>query len=382
MLYHGFWGITAAVLIETFLVLFVKTYHFDKAQISRGVLVYHWLIGLLLIILWRILFSVNIKKLHLSKSRLLIVGCGEIGKNLMTEINAYSELGHEVIGFVDDDIDDGESGIHVLGKTSDLPDIVEKNDIDEIIIASSKANRSDLINLINLCKNIPVILRILPDLYEILIGDVEVEQIAGIPLIEIKSERFAKTKSIMKRIIDIVVSVIIVLVTTPLWLIIAFAIKCQSKGTVLYKQKRVGKNGKEFTLFKFRTMVQGAEKNGPTFSFHNDPRVTKVGRFLRRCYLDELPQIWNVIKGDMSLVGPRPERPVFVQQFKEECPYYEMRLKVKPGITGLAQIHGYYDTSVANKLRYDVFYINNMSLLLDLKILFLTLKVALTGRRA
>jgi exopolysaccharide biosynthesis polyprenyl glycosylphosphotransferase len=189
---------------------------------------------------------------------------------------------------------------------------------------------------------------------------------------------------VVKRLIDIVVSLIVLVTGLPLWILIAILIKIDSRGPVIYKQERVGKDGKIFTLYKFRSMYENAEAlTGPTWAMKNDPRVTRVGKILRKLHLDEIPQFVNVLKGDMSLIGPRPERPVFVEKLSKEIPLYRRRLKVKPGITGWAQVKYKYDESIEDvkkKLQYDLFYIENMSLRMDLKIIAYTILHILSGK--
>lgn len=220
---------------------------------------------------------------------------------------------------------------------------------------------------------------IIPDLYEVLLSKTRVTRIDDTPVFELVDLNLSRDQKILKRTFDIVASFLGLLVLSPLMVIVALLIKLTSEGPVFYYQERVGEHGKTFKVCKFRTMIKDAEKyTGPVLATENDPRITPVGRILRAFRIDEIPQLFNVLKGEMSLVGPRPERPVFVKQFKEENPYYKYRHLVKPGITGLAQVLAKYKTSPDDKLRYDLYYIRNYSFLWDLRILLLTIKAVLT----
>ena len=227
-------------------------------------------------------------------------------------------------------------------------------------------------------------LKIVPDLYEILSGQARTSQIYGMPLIDIMPELMPEWEKKLKRLLDVIASFIILIITLPVIIIAAIAIKLESKGPIFFKQERSGMNGAKFRIIKFRSMYEDAEKHtGPIWSSKDDPRVTRVGKIIRRVRIDELPQMINVLKGEMSLVGPRPERPFFVEKLAQEIPYYKRRLKVRPGITGWAQVKHKYDESVEDvkiKLRYDLFYIENMSLRMDFKIIVRTIFVVLFGQ--
>ena len=238
-----------------------------------------------------------------------------------------------------------------------------------------------LLYVIGACNSHTVGLKIIPDLYDIISGQARTNQIYGFPLIEIMPELMQPWEHAVKRGIDIVVSFIILFFGLPLWLLVIVAIKLESKGSVFYIQERVGKDEKLFHIVKFRSMNVDAESaSGPVWAYKKDPRITRVGRLLRRSRIDEIPQLINVLDGDMSLVGPRPERPFFVEQLSKEIPLYKRRLKVRPGITGWAQVKHKYDENiddVRKKVQYDLSYIENMSLRMDLKILLSTISVVL-----
>ncbi len=353
----------------------------EKAfQISRYVLLLNFVLSWIGAFSWRILYLKRRRRWAYDRTRILIVGAGELGESIQRDIQQYSRLGHEVAGLVDDDIECRSNGAPIIGRMRNLPDLVKEHQVQEIIVTSRQANRQELLNIISDCQATGCKVRLLPELYEVIIGHVEIGQVAGVPLITLEPERAYEWGFFVKRTMDIMVSTGSLILLSPVFLIIAIAIKATSEGPVFYRQRRVGKEGKIFVVYKFRTMLKDAETNsGPVLSWEEDPRVTRIGRFLRRWHLDETPQFYNVLKGDMSLVGPRPERPHFAEKHKKNIPAYMMRESIRPGMTGLAQIHGFYNSPVEHKLRYDLAYIHNMSLLLDMKILFLTLRVTLSG---
>lgn len=347
----------------------------ETFQISRYILILNFLLSWVGAAGWRVLYLKRRRKWAYDETRMLIVGTGKLAESVHRDLEQYSRLGHKVVGLIDDDVEDAPDDAPVLGKMENLIHIVNQHDIDEIIVTSQKANRNELLQIISACQATGCKVRLLPEMYEVTIGKVEVGQVAGIPLITMNAEPLSEWGFFVKRIFDITVSSCMLILFSPLMFIIAIAIRRDSKGPAFYRQERVGKHGNHFIINKFRTMKIDAEEQGPTLATEDDPRATNFGQFLRRWHLDELPQLINVLKGDMSLVGPRPERPHFVEQFEKEIPAYRLRLRIRPGITGLGQIHGFYHSPIEHKLRYDLAYINNISFLLDLKILILTLRV-------
>ena len=296
-------------------------------------------------------------------------------------------LGLDVCGYLavkDENVGKEYGEVKVLDTYKNVKKLLKEKNVSEIILALETHEADVLMNVVADCELEDVSIKIIPDLYEIISGQARTSQIYGFPLIDIMPQLMPEWEKKIKRILDIFISFILLILTLPVTVGTAIAIKINSKGPVFYKQDRSGLNGKTFNIIKFRSMVQDAEsKSGPIWSTKDDPRITTVGAFIRRVRIDEIPQMWNVLKGDMSLVGPRPERPYFVEQLSKEIPLYKRRLKVRPGITGWAQVKHKYDETVEDvktKLRYDLFYIENMSLRNDLKILFRTIFVVLFGK--
>ncbi len=313
----------------------------------------------------------------------VIIGWNDRARELAEKIKQFPALGYRLVGFVGlSKKEKGEShkGLQVLAGIRDLDKIVKKHTVEEVIIAGSKKHK-DVLNIIAQCEDLPVHIKIEPDLYGIVMGQARTHQIYGFPLIEIQPQLMLPWERQVKRIIDISFSLVSLILLSPIFVITAILIKLESRGPVYFKQKRVGKNGRIFTIYKFRSMVTDAEKmTGPVWADKKDPRITRVGRIIRKLRVDEFPQLFNVLNGDMSLVGPRPERPYFVDRLKREYPFYTRRLRVQPGVTGWAQVKGKYDTTIENvreKLEYDLYYIENMSLRLDFRIMLFTIYVML-----
>ena len=317
----------------------------------------------------------------------LIVGWAEKAKNLFDMVEQHPALGYKVIGFVPvgaPEAAESYRGIPLVGSIVELPALIDRHNVREVLIALDSTEHDRMLDVIAACNSTPVNLKIIPDLYDIISGQARTNQIYGFPLIEIMPEIMQPWERAVKRGIDIAVSLVVLAVGMPVWIIVACAIKLDSKGPVFYTQGRVGKDGKHFRIVKFRSMDKDAEEDsGPVWAEKQDPRVTRVGRIIRNLRLDEIPQFINVLDGNMSLVGPRPERPFFVDQLSKEIPLYKRRLKVRPGITGWAQVKHKYDESiddVRKKVEYDLYYIENMTLRMDLKILLNTIFVVLLGK--
>jgi exopolysaccharide biosynthesis polyprenyl glycosylphosphotransferase len=373
-----------------FFVIFVDDYVHGVSSTSRFVIFIYWGLFLLYVAIGRLMvrsIQRNLLIKGIGRRHTIIIGCGQKAINIFRQIKTHRALGLDVIGFLKTD---SKTEVHlidnieVLGMVDHLEEIVDEYEIKEVVIAIEDNSQQIMLDIIAGAMNRNVGLKIVPDLYEILSGQARTIQLYGFPLIDINPQLLSEWERTAKRIIDVVVSFFILIFTSPVLLAVAAAIKIDSKGPVFFSQERCGLDGEEFKMIKFRSMYQDAEKKtGPVWSQKDDPRITKVGRFIRKVRLDEIPQMINVLKGEMSLVGPRPERPYFVEKLSKEIPYYKRRLKVRPGITGWAQVKHKYDETIEDvktKLKYDLFYIENISLRTDMKILFRTVFVVLFGK--
>jgi Undecaprenyl-phosphate glucose phosphotransferase len=311
--------------------------------------------------------------------RILIAGSGELGRLVADKILDHRELGYQIVGFVDDRAITGDHlgyrGLPLLGATTEAAEIAAREGIDHLYVALPPEQHVQMLQLIESTSRECVDVKVVPDLLQVIALRARLEDLDGIPVININDVPLQGFNSIVKRAIDVAISGAALLVLViPFW-IIAALVKLTSRGNVFYRQERMGLDGKPFMIYKFRSMYDDAEaETGPVFASEQDPRRTPLGKLLRRSNIDELPQLWNVLKGDMSIVGPRPERPLFVAQFKDKIPQYMLRHKVKAGITGWAQVNGWRgNTSIEKRIEYDLYYIENWSVRLDLKIMWLTL---------
>jgi exopolysaccharide biosynthesis polyprenyl glycosylphosphotransferase len=332
-------------------------------------------------------FQRNLLIKGFGRKNAIIVGFNENAKDVQDQLKQHPALGLDVVGYIKAHLNSDNSeynGIKTIGTIEDLQEIIDRFNAKEVIIALDREDKDALVEIIAKCEPKNVGLKIVPDLYEILSGQARTSQIYGIPLIDIMPQLMPEWEKKLKRLMDIGISLTALIISSPVLFMTTILIKLESEGKVFYKQERCGINGNPFKIIKFRSMRSDAEKlTGPVWSQKDDPRITKVGKFIRRTRIDELPQIINVLKGEMSIVGPRPERPFFVEKLSQEIPYYKRRLKVRPGITGWAQVKHKYDETIEDvkiKLRYDLFYIENMSLRMDFKILFRTVFVMILGK--
>ena len=372
-------GLLLSRLIEGFVIIYFVFYVERGYQVSRMVLLVEPLLAGLGSIGWRCAYLSRRRRWAYDLARTAIVAQGEDILRVAKGLRVGENTGHQVVGYVGGT--NGHKGLpRHLGAVTDLERILERHEIDEVIIAGESATRVDLLNLIATCQAMEIQVRLLPELYEYTIGKVDISQVDDLPLISVNQEPLSDWTKFWKRAEDLIVAGLGLIALLAMLPFVGTAIALSGPGGIFYRQRRVGKHGEAFELIKFRTMVEGAEAvTGPTLSPVNDPRVTTVGKWLRRFHLDELPQVLNILRGEMSVVGPRPERPELYEAILAELPAYRLRLSVQPGLTGLAQVHGFYDTSAEEKLRYDLAYLSNVSVLLDLRVIWLTLRASLAG---
>lgn len=373
-----------------FFLIFIDDFSHGVSSANRFLILVYWGLFIFFVGTGRLFvrsFQRNLLIKGIGRKKAIIVGYNEKGMNIHDEIEKHKALGLDVIGYAavkDENIGKEHLNKKVLDSATKLDVLIDIYNINEVIISLPVKQHELLLDIIAKCDSKNVGIKIVPDLYEVLSGQAKTMQIYGFPLIDIMPQLMPEWEKKIKRLIDILVSFVIGLITLPITIFTAIAIRLDSKGPILFTQERCGLNGEVFKVYKFRSMREDAEKiSGPVWSSKDDPRVTKVGKFIRKVRIDELPQMINVLKGEMSLVGPRPERPFFVEKLAEEIPLYKRRLKVKPGLTGWAQVKHKYDESIEDvktKLRYDLFYIENMSLRMDFKILFRTIFVVLFGK--
>ncbi len=399
--------VTVGVLVLVF-GIFINTL---QAGASASIIFFYWASVLGLAAVGRILVRSAQKALILrgyGTHKALVVGWSDQVERLYKDVARYPAAGLQIVGAIrlgqkgEAQVSavveqeayplSGGDGAEVLAPEARavdvhaidaLPRLIDDLEVQDVLIALGSEDHKELAEVLRLCDGKAVSLKLVPDFYLVIGGMARTEHIYGLPLIEVLPVPMPAWEQSTKRLIDLFASFAVLVVGLPLWLVVGLLVRLTSPGPAIYRQQRVGKQGRVFTMYKFRTMRQDAEAHtGPVWATEDDPRYTKIGRWLRKTRLDEIPQLWNVLKSDMSLVGPRPERPFFVEKLAKEIPLYNRRHRIKPGITGWAQVMWRYDTSledVQQKVKYDLFYIENMSLRMDFKILFRTIRTALMG---
>lgn len=316
----------------------------------------------------------------------LIVGDNQKALNLYNEIlNEKFKQGYLLKGFVSAKSEEGllSDKLTHLGTYEELPEIIEKYEIEEVILAIESTNHADIIRVNNLLEGENIILKIIPDIYDMLSGSVKMQNVMGTALIEIKPNILPQWQKVVKRLSDIIIAIIVMILLFPLYLGLIIAVRFSSEGPVFFKQIRIGLHGKPFYIYKFRSMYTNAEAAGPMLAKEDDKRVTPIGKVLRKYRMDELPQFFNVLIGDMSLVGPRPERKFFIDQIVKIAPHYKQLHRVRPGITSWGQVkYGYAENveEMVERLKFDILYIENISLAVDVRIVIYTVKIILQGR--
>jgi Undecaprenyl-phosphate glucose phosphotransferase len=383
-----FVGSILASILGLVALLYYQAYYVPDELLAEGT--YHeasrWLVALFLV--------VNVALTYLSREvvrellerrwkagiglkRVLIAGAGDLGRMVADKVLQHRELGFHVVGFVDDRAAGdhiGYRGLPLLGTLGDTDEIIRREKIDHVYVALPLEEHVKMLGIVEATNREGVDVHVVPDLLQFIALRARLENLDGVPIISLNDVPLRGFNSLLKRVIDVAISGTALLGLAVPFLLIALLIRRGSRGPVFYTQERMGLDGKAFHVYKFRSMYVGAEDDtGPVWARDDDPRCTPVGKWLRKLDLDELPQLWNVLRGDMSIVGPRPERPYFVEQFKHRIPQYMLRHKVKAGITGWAQVNGWRgNTSLEKRIEYDLYYIENWSVGLDLKIMWLT----------
>jgi len=372
-----------------FVILAIIYFVWPGAMIGRWVAFLSIIFLILFVVSWRFLYAYVILRRFFSEKTLLL-GDGDLAKGLLQEIKRRGDTGYDICYVVWQEngrYDAGHlEGVPVKYGFEHLRDLAAAAHVSNIIVALDQKRGVMPYNELLTCKMKGINVIDGESFYERITGKLLVEKIRPSWLVFSDGFRKSATARLVKRTTDLIFSVVISVLALPLFAVVALAVKLDSKGPVFFKQERVGENGKVYTVYKFRSMTENAEMDsGPVWAAEDDPRITRVGRVIRKLRIDELPQLLNVIKGDMSFVGPRPERPFFVEELKKKVPYYNERFTIKPGVTGWAQVmygYGATETDALEKLKYDLYYIKNMSLMLDLMVMFHTAKIVLLSRGA
>ncbi len=363
------------------IILMAGWYMVSQIHFSRLMMGYFYVLNIIFTTLGRSLIRILLQYFRekgYNLKYILLVGYSRAAEEYINRINGNPQWGYVVRGILDDSVPSGTlyKGVKVLGRIGNLSYILPQSKLDEIAITLSLKDYDHLEQIVDMCEKSGVHTKFIPDYNSLFPSRPYTEDLMGLPVINIRHVPLSNTLNwIAKRIVDVITALAGLVVSSPVMLAAAIAVGCTSRGPVIFKQERIGLHNKPFRMYKFRTMeVQKPSREAQGWTTKNDPRVTRVGRFLRRTSIDELPQLFNILMGDMSVVGPRPERPQFVEKFKEEIPRHMVKHQVRPGLTGWAQINGYRgDTSIKRRIEYDIFYIENWTMSFDIKIMFLTI---------
>lgn len=362
----------------------------EKYDVSRTMIISFYIINVILTTLVRMLVRMILQSFRRKGYNLkyvLLVGYSTAAEEYINRINQNPQWGYVIRGILDDTIPRGTiyKGVKVVGSIENLKYILPENKLDEVAITIALKDYDRLADIVDLCEKSGVHTKFIPDYTSLVPSNPYTEDVLGLPVINIRYVPLNNSLNLFaKRTFDIVGSLLGIILFSPIMLFTAIAVKMSSKGPIIFKQERIGLHNKPFMMFKFRSMeVQTVKDEEHGWTTKNDPRVTKIGKFIRKTSIDELPQLFNVLLGEMSLVGPRPERPQFVDKFKEEIPRYMIKHQVRPGLTGWAQINGLRgDTSIRKRIEYDLYYIENWSFSLDIKIMFLTVFKGFVNKNA
>jgi exopolysaccharide biosynthesis polyprenyl glycosylphosphotransferase len=384
-----FYAIFGAASVGTIIAIaFISFFFKNQLDYPRLMMVYVWILTILFTSLGRAFQSrlqLTLQAWGWGEQRVLIIGVGDVGRIVMQKIRRSPELGYRVVGFVDDKAK--VKAVHnspVLGTTDNLSELIDTEDIKEVIVAMPDATHHEILKIVSKCDQGKVSIKVFPDVFQIMASEVSIGDLGGLPLLTVRDTAMHGWRLTVKRGVDIIGGALGLVLLSPIMMLLAMLIKLESAGPVFFTQERMGLDGKQFMMLKFRSMRTDAEvETGPVWATTDDSRRTRLGAMIRRLSIDEFPQLINVLVGDMSLVGPRPERPVFVEQFKRTIPRYMDRHREKAGITGWAQINGLRgDTSIIERTKYDLWYIENWSLALDFRIMVRTLIQMFNDRNA
>jgi len=375
---------TAVFRAVTLSVLLVAAASFlSHTDYSRAMLFLFWGCALVLSLIAHALlreYAQAVRARGEAQARTLVIGCGDLGRLVAQRIRSYDLLGYELVGFVwAFEACESVAGYPVIGRIDELARLVAEYDVDEVLVARPDIDLNQLMTAVEQCEGYPVEFHLVAGPLQVLTEQAEVSGLADLPIIELPLARFPAWQCFVKRALDIIVSLVALVLLLPAWLVIVWLVRRETGAVAIFRQRRVGYHGAEFTMYKFRTMLPSAEPYAEAPTGPEDERITRTGRWLRKYSLDELPQLLNVLKGDMSLVGPRPEMSFIVAKYE---PWQRRRLDVKPGLTGLWQILGRKDLPLLENIQYDFYYIRNWSIWLDLTIILKTAPVVLLGRGA
>ena len=379
-------AIFSAVSIGTFASLAFATFwrdnKFSVTDAPRVMIIYAWLLTIVLVIVLRGLqarIQRGLQVRGVGRTRAVIVGAGEPAATVLQRITQTPRLGYDVVGMVPYDGQRPWYDVRLIANIDDLARLVDREAVDEVIIALPEASGEDLLNIIARFDRSTINIKVLPNQFQLMAGQVSIGELSGLPLLTMRDVALRGWKVTLKRGVDLFGSALGLVFLSPLMFLVAVLIKIDSPGPALFSQERMGLNRKRFHVIKFRTMRIDAEQNGPGWTTKDDPRKTRLGSILRRTNADELPQLINVLLGEMSLVGPRPERPMYVEEFQQRIPRYRDRHLEKAGMTGWAQVNGLRgDTSIEERTQYDLWYIENWSVWLDIKIILMTIWQAIS----
>ena len=389
-------NIAAAITVGALLVNGIQELIFKNTLFAvdypRVLFFYVWVFSVVLVVLGREFnraLRTWLRKHKVERANLIIIGMGRIARDIARKVRNSPELGYQIVGVVNvrppqkngAHTKSSVHGVPVIGDYHDLPYLIDAYHVEQVIIALPDAQRNELVELVSMCRRGRVDIKIYPDMFAYMARDLSVDDLGGTPLLTVRDIAMRGWKLSLKRLMDILVSVIGLICLSPFMLLTALLIRLESEGPVFLTQERMGLDERPFHMIKFRSMRQDAEATGPGWTVENDPRVTKLGSFMRRTNWDEMPQLLNVLRGEMSLVGPRPERPMYVQQFQDQIPRYMERHREKSGMTGWAQVNGLRgDTSIQERTVFDLWYVENWSLWLDIKIIIRTILNTLLRR--